>query len=107
MLTKDLKNRLINSNTNIDKNREYINNNNYNLTKSTEEMNPAEIKEHTLKMIIGIDIVRSSNICVLDYQSNVGRFIKLSHVNPNSVYDVEKKTNYLDYDKIICPAFSF
>jgi len=107
MLTKDLKNRLINSNTNVDKNREYINNNNYNLTKSTEEMTPDEIKEHTLKMIIGIEIVRSSNVCVLDYQSNVGRFIKLSHVNPNSVYDVETKTNYLDYDKRICPAFSF
>jgi hypothetical protein len=106
-LTKDIKNRLINNNTSIDKNKNYINNNNYTVTKSTEEMDSDEIKKHTLKMLIGIDIVRSSNVCVLDYQSNVGRFIKLSHSKPDSVHDVESKTNYIDYNKKICPAFSF
>lgn len=107
VLSKKAKDRLINNNTGVNENKNYINANNYNITKSTDEMNPDEIKQHTLKMIIGIEIVRNSNICVLDYQSNVGRFIKLSHRNPSNVYEVESKTNHLDYNKVICPVYSF
>jgi hypothetical protein len=75
--------------------------------KLIQEMNKNEIKEHTLELIIGLDIIRNSNICVTDYQSNVGRFIKLSNYNPNNVYDVISKTNNLDYKKKVCPAYSF
>jgi len=107
VLTKGLKERLNNGETNLSSNNEYIKNTNYSITKSTEEMSKEEIKEHTIKMIVGIDIVRNSKICVTDYQSNVGRFIKLSHHNQSNVYDVVTSSNIIDYDKSICPAYSF
>jgi hypothetical protein len=74
-------------------------------TKSVEDMNKDEIYKHTIDMIIGIDILINSNLCISDYQSNVGRFIKLAHTNPDNVYDV-LNTN-VDFNKKICPAYSF
>jgi hypothetical protein len=70
-------------------------------------MNPSEIYNHTITMIIGIDLLINSNICVLDYQSNVSRFVKLAHNNINNVYDIITKTNNIDINKKICPAYSF
>jgi len=51
-------------------------------------MNKDEILEHTLNMIIGIDIVLKSKYCVTDYQSNVSRFIKIAHNNFNNVFSI-------------------
>lgn len=73
--------------------------------KPIEYYNNEEIFEHTLKMLIGIEILRNSDICVLDYQSNVSRFIKLAHKNVDNVYDVSD--NVIDMNKNICPAYSF
>ena len=73
-------------------------------TKLVTEKTPDEIYKHTLDMLIGIDILRNSNICVCDYQSNVSRFIKLSHNNPSNVYDAMYFTE-IDYNRIECPAF--
>jgi hypothetical protein len=56
-------------------------------------------------MIIGIDICSKSNICICDYQSNVSRFIKLFHNNPNNVYDIINED--IDYNKIQNPAYGF
>jgi hypothetical protein len=66
-------------------------------------MNTDEIYKHTLDMVIGIDILIYSKYCVLDYQSNVSRFIKLTHYHPENVIDVEGFD--LDLEKEICPAF--
>jgi hypothetical protein len=72
-------------------------------SKTVEEMNREEIYNHTLEMIIGIDIVIHSNICICDIQSNVSRFIKLHHKNPKNVYDILNQNYDHDYNKIIFP----
>jgi hypothetical protein len=56
-------------------------------------------------MLIGIDIVLNSKICVLDYESNVSRFIKLAHSNPNNVFDINKKV--ISLNTILFPAYGF
>lgn len=97
-------------NLNIDNqlNYDYLKSNNNNITNtSIDQMNNLDIYNHTLNMIIGIDIVLKSNICIVDYSSNVSRFIKLNHNNPNNVYDLRFYENDIDYEKIICPALSF
>lgn len=73
--------------------------------KMVAELNTEEIYKHTLDMIIGVDILLNSNICVCDYQSNVSRFIKLAHVNPNNVHDVMNPNEDIDMNRIECPSF--
>jgi len=94
-----------NISTNIQKNVDYVNlikkEINY---KSVNQMNSSEIYNHTVDMVVGIDILKTSENCVLDYQSNVSRFIKLTHNNPNNVFDIEGFD--LDLTKKICPSFS-
>jgi hypothetical protein len=75
--------------------------------KPVNQMNSEEIYEHTITMIIGIDIVCKSHFCVTDYQSNVSRFIKLFHNNYNLVYDIIISTNQINLQKQICPSYSF
>jgi len=57
-------------------------------------------------MIIGLDIVFNSNICVTEYQSNVSRFIKLAHKNFDNVYNIMDPNNDIDINKKICLAHS-
>ena len=76
-----------------------------NNTTSIENMNSQEKYEHTLELLTGIDICMNSNNCVCDFGSNVSRFIKLTHKNPNNVFDINN-TN-VDFSKKFCPAFSF
>ena len=66
-------------------------------------MNPEEMKDHTLTMLIGLDIVLHSKYCVMDYQSNVSRFIKLAHPEFHHVLDVFGYDMKLD--KVACPAY--
>ena len=101
------KDQLINSSQNHEQNKEYLLTiiNDLNKIKNVEDMNSNEIYNHTINLLIGIDLVINSNICITDYQSNVSRFIKLAHINPNNVYDI---TNIdIDYNKKICPAYGF
>ena len=92
-----------------DKNKEYLNKikNQLLKSKSVEDMNANEKYEHTITMIIGIDVCSKSNICICDYQSNVSRFIKLIHINPNNVYDIINPNKDIDYNKIQNPAYGF
>jgi hypothetical protein len=92
-----------------EKNRNYLNKINEHLekTKPVNEMNPDEKYEHTLTMIIGIELLVNSTICICDYQSNVSRFVKLLHKTPNNVYDIMNSEKDIDYQKKICPAHSF
>jgi len=91
--------------TNITKNSEYINNirNELILTKPVTEMSKDEIYNHTMTMLVGLDIVFHSKYCILDYQSNVSRFIKLAHDIPENVFDIDGFQ--LDLNKEICPAY--
>jgi hypothetical protein len=95
------------NNSNNPENKEYISSISHKLqtTKSIEEMNMEEKYEHTLELLIGIDICVHSNICVCDFSSNVSRFIKLAHQNTNNVFDINK--NIVDFSKKICPAYGF
>ena len=98
-----------NKNFKIKNNIDYIekNMNSYNNLKSIDQFNNDEIYEHTINMIIGIDLVLNSSLVITDYSSNVSRFIKLKHNNSKVVYDVISKSNYLDFDKYLCPSFGF
>lgn len=104
------KNSIINEeNYSIDKNVEYLKNNKESFadSKPVDQMNREEIYLHTIKMIIGIELVLQSNLVVTDYSSNVARFIKLMHADGDCVYDVITDTNELDYEKVICPSWGF
>jgi len=104
----NLKPSILNSNISKPKNnQDYLNTikNNLENTKAVNEMNPDEIYNHTMTMIIGIDIVANSNICICDYQSNVSRFIKLFHKNSDNVFDVMNENTNIDYNKIISPIW--
>lgn len=93
----------------VGKDSEYVKKNKDALlaNKSVEEMSPSEVYDHTIIMLAGIDLVCKSNICILDYESNVGRFIKLFHTNPTNVINILDPVNDIDYKKMVCPAFSF
>ena len=94
---------------NNEHNKEYLSTiiNKLNSSKSVEDMNSDEIYKHTMDMLMGVDIILNSNVCITDYQSNVSRFIKLAHNNSNNVFDVNNPNQDIDYNKIICPAYSF
>jgi len=94
---------------NNDANKDYLSSiiQKLNDTKPVEDMNSVEKYKHTMDMIVGIDLVIHSNICITDYQSNVSRFIKLAHDHPKNVYNIDDLNNDIDYDKIICPSYSF
>lgn len=91
----------------IHENADYINSVKDTLQKtlSVHCMNPEQKYQHTIDMIVGIDIVLHSEYCILDYQSNVSRFIKLAHKNYDHVFDVTGVD--VDLNKQICPAYSF
>ncbi len=95
--------------SNFDGNDEYIKKNRENVikNKAVDEMNSQEIYEHVINMLVGIDIVCNSNICVTDYGSNVGRFVKLFHDKPENVWNVDCQSSWLNYDSMICPSYTF
>jgi len=103
------KNILNNAVHNNDDNKEYLSSiiDKLNASKSVEEMDSEEIYKHSMDMIIGIDILANSNVCVTDYQSNVSRFIKLKHKHPENVYNIMDPTNDIDYFKSAFPAHGF
>ena len=70
-----------------------------------EMQTPDEIREHTTDMLIGIDFLLKSKVCVTDYLSNVTRFIKFAHPKVDAVYDVLRRTNKLDMHIVGCPAY--
>jgi len=73
-------------------------------SKPVDKMNAEEIYVHTMDMIIGVDIVLHSNICICEYSSNVARFIKLAHDNGDNVYDVLNPELDIDMNRTECPA---
>jgi hypothetical protein len=90
-------------------NNEYLNTIIHDLrnTKPVDQMTPDEIYEHTITMLIGIDIVLQSGYCICDYQSNVSRFIKLAHPNLDHVIDIMAPDGELDMSVLICPSYGF
>lgn len=70
-----------------------------------DKMSPIEKYNHVEEMLIGIELVCQSKICVTDYQSNVSRFIKLRHQSFYHVFDVQKKN--IDENHICMPGYHF
>ncbi len=95
------------NNKSYSKNKNYILNNKICLSrfKPVDKMNSDEVYNHTIQMLIGIDIVLNSNICILDFESNVSRFIKLAHRNHNNVFDINNKL--INFNQISFPANNF
>ena len=95
------------NNISYSKNKNYLlfNKNEITNFKPVDKMNSDEIYNHTVEMLIGIDVVLNSNICVLDYESNISRFIKLAHRNPDNVSDIHN-TN-IKLSDINFPAYGF
>jgi hypothetical protein len=91
----------------IPQNQVYLRTNQENLKAFVplEMQTPAEIREHTTDMLIGIDFLLKSKVCVTDYLSNVTRFIKFAHPNIDAVYDVLRHTNKLDMNIVGCPGY--
>jgi hypothetical protein len=75
--------------------------------KSIEQMSIHEMREHTEKMLVAIEIMGQAENVILDYQSNVARFLKLyydeSHCKVHSVFNDAPDENIL----CIPPAFGF
>lgn len=90
--------------TSINSNNSYINSIKHVLQNTPQviNMNNDEKYKHTIDMIVGIDIVLNSKICICDYQSNVSRFIKLAHKDIDSVFDVTGLE--FDLNTMRCPA---
>ena len=98
--------------TNIEKipipqNQDYLRTNRENLKAFVpiEMQTPEQVREHTTAMLIGIDFLLKSKVCVTDYLSNVTRFIKFAHPNIDAVYDVLRRTNKLDMRIVGCPGY--
>lgn len=102
--SNDYKNKFDNS---IEENVEYISSIREKIqnTKPIQDMNRKQKYKHTLELLTGVDICMHSNICICDYDSNVSRFIKLAHDNTNNVFDINN--TIIDFNKKICPGFSF
>lgn len=105
---KTVLNEAVKTNEN-EENKQYLSQNidKMNKTKTVEDMTPAEKYKHTIDMIVGIDLCLHSNICITDYQSNVARFIKLAHENPDNVYNILSPDKDIDYNHVVCPAYNF
>ena len=91
----------------IPQNQAYLRTNQENLKAfiPLEMQTPEQVREHTTDMLIGIDFLLKSKVCVTDYLSNVTRFIKFAHTNIDAVYDILRRTNKLDMHIIGCPAY--
>lgn len=74
-------------------------------TKPINKMNSEEIYEHTVNMIIGLDIVRHSCYCILDNQSNVSRFINITHDNLQNVFDIRFPNENFNMNRTKVPAW--
>lgn len=92
----------------LEANKDYVRNKcNYEYTKPVSQMNKDEIYEHTKRMLIGIELVRNAISVVTDYESNVGRFIKLSMPDEKVESVIEREKDEPDYEKVINPSYAF
>jgi hypothetical protein len=86
-------------------------NNNGATQDNIQNMNTNEIYNHTIDLLSCVDISKYSNKCVVDYSSNISRFIKWFHENPENVYSINddiNNDNKIDYNRlIICPSWGW
>ena len=90
------------------KNQDYLRENLESLQKCKplEMQTLDEIYQHTMDMLIGIDMIFHGRVCITDYQSNITRFVKLGHPDIDSVYDIIRRNNVIDLYSIGCPGYN-
>lgn len=71
-----------------------------------QSLNSNDIYEHTIDLISCVDIAKYANVCILEYSSNISRFIKLYHEHPENVYDVNSGISEIDYTRLQCPGYN-
>lgn len=74
-------------------------------SKTIESMSPTEVYNHTMNMIIGIDICCHSKFCILDNQSNVSRFICINHDDHKKAFDIRYPVENVEMHWSMCPAY--
>jgi hypothetical protein len=80
----------------------YIKNQDVN-TKPIIQYNNEEIFDHTVEMLIGLEICKHSRFLALDMQSNVSRYLLLTHDKIENVLDMQNTS--IDFNKpILCPS---
>jgi len=91
----------------ITQNHAYLRENRENLKACLplEMQTPEQVREHTEDMLIGLDFLLKSKVCVTDYLSNVTRFIKFAHPNIDAVHDIIRRSNELDMHMAACPGY--
>lgn len=85
-------------------NEQYLEKIKNNLSKNIIDMNIDERRAHTLELLTSVDICCNAKICICDYDSNVSRFIKISHWD--HVFDVSGKDSKLSRELIKCPGWN-
>jgi hypothetical protein len=93
-------------NPNMESNVAYMKTHEHSLKacKPVNTMTPDEVHNHTMELIVSVDMVKHSHVCVCDYQSNVSRFIKLFHNNLEAVVDVLDPDTEIDMNQFAMPA---
>jgi len=72
--------------------------------KQVADMTPDEVYQHTLEMIVGLDIVLHSKFCILENQSNVSRFISIMHDHRERVFDIRFPLDNFNMLQTLCPG---
>jgi hypothetical protein len=72
-------------------------------TKPIANYTNEEVYNHTIEMLVGLEICKHSNYLILDLQSNVSRYLLLTHDNNENVIDLQNTV--LDFNKpVFCPT---
>jgi len=75
--------------------------------KQVNEYTSEEMKEHVEELLMAVEISRRSRYLVTDFQSNISRYLYVTHNNPENVITVrnEEKPNFNTIMK--CPMYGF
>ena len=74
-------------------------------TTPVNKMDSNQIYDHTIEMLVGVDIVLHSKFCILDNQSNVARFISIAHNDQMKLFDIRYPTEHIQMYWTMCPAY--
>lgn len=76
--------------------------------KSVNQYTPIEMKEHVEEMLVGLEICKLASILSTDFQSNVTRYLYVSHPNLSSVTAVDSINVTIPLTiPMKCPAHGF
>jgi len=89
---------LLNTNINTTRNKEYCRNMLENTRKAVDQYNSEEMKRHIENMLIDNEICKLARYLSLDFQSNLTRFLCITHTDPSRVINIENNL-IPDFDK--------